>query len=89
MVLFSGRGCTRVAKGSEALRRAADAPRVEERGALTLLQVKQLKEPKPKSPLPSTKKGRFSAKKVSKAERFTTAGSTSTCPKSGLMVATG
>src|ERR1051325_4459721 len=33
------------------------------------------------------KNGRFSGKKVSKAVRFTTAGSTSTCPKSGLKVA--
>ena len=30
------------------------------------------------------KNGRFSSKKVSNAVRFTTAGSTSTCPKSGL-----
>jgi hypothetical protein len=52
-----------------------------------LLQKKQLNPPNPKVPLPSTKKGRCSGKNVSKAERFTTAGSTSTCPKSGLMVA--
>ncbi len=38
-------------------------------------------------PAPSTKKGRFSWKRVSKAVRLTTAGSTSTWPKSGLMVA--
>ena len=36
---------------------------------------------------PSTKNGRFSGKKVSKSVRFTTAGSTSTWPKSGLTVA--
>src|SRR6478672_3607847 len=36
---------------------------------------------------PSTKNGRFSGKKVSNAERLSTAGSTSTCPKSGLNVA--
>jgi hypothetical protein len=35
---------------------------------------------------PSMKKGRFSSKNVSNAVRFTTAGSTSTCPKSGLML---
>ena len=35
----------------------------------------------------STKKGRFSSNTVSKAERLTTAGSTSTWPKSGLIVA--
>jgi hypothetical protein len=40
--------------------------------------------PNKKYPLPSTKKGRFSAKYVSNAVRFTTAGSTSTWPKSGL-----
>ncbi len=43
--------------------------------------------PKRKISLPSTKKGRFSSKTVSKAERFTDAGSTSTCPKSGFSVA--
>src|SRR5712691_8708604 len=32
------------------------------------------------------KNGRRSAKKVSNADRFTTAGSASTCPKSGLIV---
>jgi hypothetical protein len=37
-------------------------------------------------PEPSTKKGRRSEKNVSKPERLTTAGSASTCPKSGLMV---
>ena len=37
-------------------------------------------------PEPSTKNGRRSEKKVSNAERFTTAGSASTCPKSGLTV---
>jgi hypothetical protein len=52
-----------------------------------LEQKWQLKSPKPNSPLPSTKKGRFSSKNVSYWLRFTTAGSTSTCPKSGLMVA--
>src|SRR5665647_763817 len=36
--------------------------------------------------LPSTKKGLFSSKKVSNAVRFTTEGSASTCPKSGLTV---
>ena len=35
----------------------------------------------------SMKNGRFSSKKVSKAVRLTTAGSTSTWPKSGLTVA--
>ena len=38
--------------------------------------------------LPSVKKGRFSSKKVSNAVRFTTAGSTSTWPKSGLRAPT-
>ncbi len=38
--------------------------------------------------LPSVKNGRFSSKKVSKAVRLTTAGSTSTCPKSGLTAPT-
>ena len=37
--------------------------------------------------LPSVKNGRFSSKNVSEADRFTTAGSTSTCPKSGFTVA--
>src|SRR6478672_6314189 len=36
---------------------------------------------------PSTKNGRFSGKKVSNADRLSTAGSTSTCPKSGFNVA--
>src|SRR6266550_3248438 len=36
---------------------------------------------------PSTKNGRLSLKKVSRSLRFTTAGSTSTWPKSGLTVA--
>jgi hypothetical protein len=44
-------------------------------------------EPKPKMLAPSTKNGRRSGKKVSNALRFTTAGSTSTWPKSGLKVA--
>ena len=35
----------------------------------------------------SVKNGRFSSKYDSASERFTTAGSTSTCPKSGLIVA--
>ena len=39
-----------------------------------------------KMPEPSTKNGRRSEKNVSKAERFTTAGSASTWPKSGLTV---
>ena len=38
-------------------------------------------------PDPSTKNGRRSGKNVSKASRFTTAGSASTCPKSGFAVA--
>src|SRR6188474_385160 len=38
-------------------------------------------------PDPSMKNGRRSWKNVSKAPRFTTAGSASTCPKSGLTVA--
>ena len=37
-------------------------------------------------PEPSTKKGRRSGKNVSNASRFTTAGSASTWPKSGLTV---
>src|SRR5213592_3800511 len=40
-----------------------------------------------KLPDPSTKNGRRSLKYVSNADRFTTAGSASTCPKSGLTVA--
>ena len=35
---------------------------------------------------PSWKNGRFSGKNVSKAVRFTTDGSASTCPKSGFTV---
>ena len=42
--------------------------------------------PKLKLPDPSTKNGRRSEKNVSNAVRFTTAGSASTWPKSGLMV---
>src|SRR5688572_17870757 len=53
----------------------------------TLLQKWQLKLPKLNTCEPSTKKGRFSGKNVSNADRFSTAGSTSTCPKSGLIVA--
>src|SRR5258706_12518312 len=53
----------------------------------TLEQKKQLKPPRPKYPAPSTKNGRFSSKNVSNADRLTTAGSTSTCPKSGFTVA--
>src|SRR6266571_3360349 len=37
-------------------------------------------------PEPSTKNGRRSEKNVSNADRLTTAGSASTCPKSGLIV---
>ena len=36
---------------------------------------------------PSTKNGRRSRKKLSNTLRFRTAGSASTCPKSGLIVA--
>src|SRR5438874_13204012 len=39
-----------------------------------------------KLPDPSTKNGRRSLKYVSNADRFTTAGSASTCPKSGFTV---
>src|SRR6266849_10467225 len=39
-----------------------------------------------KLPDPSTKNGRRSLKYVSNADRFTTAGSASTCPKSGFIV---
>src|SRR6478609_6165625 len=53
----------------------------------TLLQKLQLKPPKLKTCAPSTKNGRFSGKNVSNADRLSTAGSTSTCPKSGLIVA--
>src|SRR5881628_765864 len=53
----------------------------------TLLQKLQLKLPKLNTCAPSTKNGRFSGKNVSNAERLSTAGSTSTCPKSGLIVA--
>src|SRR3954466_16100288 len=53
----------------------------------TLLQKLQLNPPKLKTCAPSTKKGRFSGKNVSNAERLSTAGSTSTWPKSGLSVA--
>src|SRR5438874_657747 len=53
----------------------------------TLLQKLQLKLPKLNTCAPSTKKGRFSGKNVSNAERLRTAGSTSTWPKSGLNVA--
>jgi hypothetical protein len=42
---------------------------------------------KAKSPFPSTKNGRCSAKKVSKAPRLSTEGSASTWPKSGFTVA--
>src|SRR2546426_11961654 len=64
------------------MRRVLSIERLE-----TLEQKKQLSPPSPKYPAPSTKKGRRSSKKVSNADRFTTAGSTSTCPKSGLTVA--
>src|SRR5206468_12936003 len=53
----------------------------------TLLQKWQLKLPKLNTCAPSTKNGRFSGKNVSNAERLSTAGSTSTWPKSGLNVA--
>src|ERR1700730_11419008 len=53
----------------------------------TLLQKKQLMPPVEKYCEFETKKGRFSENVVSKTERFTTAGSTSTCPKSGFIVA--
>ncbi len=43
--------------------------------------------PKRNTSAPSTKKGRFSGKKVSNTLRLTTAGSTSTWPKSGFTVA--
>src|SRR5438876_4085548 len=52
-----------------------------------LLQKLQFCPPKSNTCSPSTKNGRFSGKNVSNAERFSTAGSTSTCPKSGLIVA--
>src|ERR1041384_7387477 len=68
--------------GGRPMRRVASIDRLE-----TLEQKKQLNPPRPKYPAPSTKNGRFSSKNVSKAERLTTAGSTSTCPKSGLIVA--
>lgn len=42
--------------------------------------------PKLKIFAPSIKNGLFSTKKVSKSDRLTTAGSTSTCPKSGFTV---
>src|SRR6266852_5831558 len=64
------------------MRRVASIVRLD-----TFEQKKQLKPPSPKYPAPSTKKGRFSSKNVSNADRFTTAGSTSTWPKSGLTVA--
>src|SRR5205807_3482197 len=48
----------------------------------TFEQKKQLSPPRPKYPAPSTKNGRRSSRDVSKSVRFTTAGSTSTCPKS-------
>ena len=50
------------------------------------LELKVFRFPNPKMSLPSTKNGRFSGKKVSNADRFTTAGSTSTWPKSGFTV---
>src|ERR1044071_1775735 len=53
----------------------------------TLLQKLQLNPPKLNTCEFSTKNGRFSGKKVSNAERLSTAGSTSTWPKSGLIVA--
>ncbi|MSR07071.1 MAG: hypothetical protein EXR93_08410 [Gemmatimonadetes bacterium] len=40
-----------------------------------------------KMSMPSAKKGRRSEKNDSKADRFTWAGSASTCPKSGFTVA--
>jgi hypothetical protein len=43
--------------------------------------------PKRKMSAPSVKKGRRSLRKVSNALRFTSDGSASTCPKSGLKVA--
>ena len=46
-----------------------------------------LESGKRKMSVPSTKKGRFSGKKLSNPVRFTTAGSASTWPKSGVTVA--
>ena len=76
--------------GGEVRRPSARARRVASRSrciASTLLQKLQLKLPKSNTCAPSTKNGRFSGKNVSNAERLSTAGSTSTCPKSGLNVA--
>src|SRR3979409_950028 len=53
----------------------------------TLEQKKQLMPPVEKYCEFETKNGRFSENVVSKTERFTTAGSTSTWPKSGFTVA--
>ncbi len=52
-----------------------------------LLHVKHQKLPNEKRFWSAMKNSRFSGKNVSNALRFTTAGSTSTCPKSGLNVA--
>ena len=68
--------------GGRPIRRVASIERLD-----TLEQKKQLKPPRPKYPAPSTKNGRFSSKNVSNADRLTTAGSTSTWPKSGFTVA--
>src|SRR6185295_9459409 len=68
--------------GERPMRRVLTIDRLE-----TLEQKKQLRPPRPKYPAPSTKNGRRSSRKVSNADKFTTAGSTSTWPKSGLIVA--
>jgi hypothetical protein len=57
-------------------------------GLAQLKPQKSLAPPDPKSKMldPSTENGRRSSKKVSTSLRFTTAGSTSTWPKSGFTV---
>ena len=89
MVVFSGTSAYRSAVsriaaicGERPMRRVLSMLRLE-----TFEQKKQLSPPNPKYPAPSTKNGRRSSRNVSNAERFTTAGSTSTWPKSGLTVA--
>ena len=75
----------RVAVGAGELRRPADAPTVVEAfaAAVDALQFTS----KRNSPRPATKNGRRSSKNDSYAERLSTAGSDSTWPKSGLIVA--
>ena len=70
-----------------ARRRPADASRIKRIHVLRVVAEVACVIRESNTCAPSMKKGRFSGKNVSKAERLSTAGSTSTCPKSGFNVA--